>query len=112
MFKYKEGKKRIKENVHEMKRDYNNWSKIKKVFVYFISVLCVIGVMVVAYLCRSELSYDSIALLDNDGDVTYPIGVDIIKEGVENDITFFTYNTTEKLGDSEITYPALYKLQK
>ena len=48
-------------------------------------------------------------LIDDNNEVIYPVSENIIKEEVANGYTFFTYETSEKVGDTIITYPVLYK---
>lgn len=49
---------------------------------------------------------------NEDNEVIYPVSENIIKEEVANGYTFFTYGTSEKVGDAIITYPVLYKWKK
>lgn len=112
LVKYKDSKKTIKDNIQAIKNDFGNWSKKNRIQLSVVSILCTIVIFAISYTIRPLSSYNNITLLDENGKNVYPIGVDILKQEVIDNITFFTYEVTEKVGDEEYTYPVLYKWEK
>ncbi len=110
--KYKKSKKTIIENLDEFRIDFKNFKMKYKVFLGIIMVLLCIMVFAFVRKVKIEGSYLTIALLDENDEVIYPIGVDILKEEVVDEYTFFTYEMSEIIGDDIITYPVLYKWKK
>lgn len=84
----------------------------RKVLLGIGIAFCCIVIFLLVYCVRRQTIYQEIALLDENNEVVYPNGEDIIKEAVVNDETFFTYETSEKVGDTIITYPVLYQWKK
>ena len=107
--KYKKGKSIIKENIKEFWNDLINLKRWQKVILVIGGVIFCVLIFGVCYWIKKPNPYQEIAILNNQNEVIYPIGVDILNERKVGDFTFFRYNTTEMMGDDVITYPALYK---
>lgn len=110
--KYKKGKRTIKENVKEFCRDLTNLKVWKRIILCIVVVILCVLVFVFCYLVKKPSSYQEIAILNDENEIIYPIGVDILNEKIIGEYTFFTYNTSQVIGDKIITYPVLYKWQK
>ena len=107
--KYKKGKSIIKENFKEFWNDLINLRGWQKVILVIGGVIFCVLIFGVCYWIKKPNPYQEIAILNNQNEVIYPIGVDILNERKVGDFTFFTYNMTEMIGNDVITYPALYK---
>lgn len=107
--KYKKGKTTIKENFGEFWDDLTNLKVWQKVILGVGVVIFCIFVFGVSYWIKKPNPYQEIAILNNQNEVIFPIGVDILNETTVEEFTYFTYNTSEMIGDEVITYPALYK---
>lgn len=107
--KYKKGKSTIKENFKEFWNDLRNLKGWQKVIFGVGGVIFCVFVFGVCYQIKKPNPYQEIAILNNQDEVIYPIGVDILNERKVGDFTFFTYNMTEMIGNDVITYPALFK---
>lgn len=107
--KYKKEKRAIKENLSEFINDVKNLKTSCKVAVVIVMVLLCVCIFLVVYWVRKPNPYQEIAIVNNKNEVIYPIGVDILNKEVVEEFTFFTYKTSEKVGDIIITYPVLYK---
>lgn len=110
--KYKKGKRTIKENVKEFCRDLINLKVWKRIILCIVVVILCVLVFVFCYLVKKPSPYQEIAILNDENEIIYPIGVDILNEKIIGEYTFFTYNTSQMIGDKIITYPVLYKWQK
>lgn len=112
IFKYKSIKKSAIENSRELWNDYMGlkpWSKV--VWGYIVVILF----LILGYVFYQRIKpnpYQEIALLNNQNEVVYPIGVDIFNEAQVGDYVFFRYKVKEKIGDDEFEYLALYRWKK
>ena len=107
--KYIKGKSTIKENFKEFWNDLRNLKGWQKAIFGVGGVIFCVFVFGVCYWIKKPNPYQEIAILNNQNEVIYPIGVDILNERKVGDFTFFTYNMTEMIGNDVITYPALFK---
>lgn len=107
--KYAKAKSTIKENFKEFWNDLRALKRCKKAMLGVGGILfCVVVIGTCCWFNKSNL-YQEIAILNNQNEVIYPIGVDILNERKVGEFTFFTYNVTEMMENDVITYPALYK---
>lgn len=107
--KYKKEKSIIKENFNEFWNDLINLKGWQKVILVIGGVIFCVLIFGVCYWIKKPNPYQEIAILNNQNEVIYPIGVDILNERKVGEFTFFTYNMTEMIGNDVVTYPALFK---
>lgn len=72
------------------------------------ALLCCICILCVVYWVKKQ-PYQEIAILGDDNEIIYPMDVDILNEAVVDKYTFFTYETSERIGDNVVAYPVLYR---
>ena len=104
--KYKKEKSIIKENFNEFWNDLINLKGWQKVILVIGGVIFCVLIFGVCYWIKKPNPYQEIAILNNQNEVIYPIGVDILNERKVGEFTFFTYNMTEMIGNDVVTYPA------
>lgn len=85
------------------------WWKVAVIVGAVFGCACIICVI---HWVKKPQPYEEIAILSDNNEVIYPTNTDILNEAVVDKSTFFTYKTSETIGDSIITYPALYKWEK
>lgn len=110
--KFKKIKKTIQENYVEFKSYVQSLSIMHKIIVLMIIVAFIVSIIVIVYCVKSPKPYQEIALINRNGKITYPIGVDILNEKKVGKYTFFLYYISEKKDNEDIRYPVLYKWEK
>ena len=99
----------IKKNWVEFRKwmtSLNGW-QLSIVGICF--VLFVIGIFAFTYYIKKSSQYQEIVIKNEQNEIVYPIGADILQKEKIGDYIFFTYDVTQKVGTDIITYPALFK---
>ena len=86
--KYKKEKRIIKENFKEFWNDLRNLKGWKKVILGVGGVIICVFVFGVCYQIKKPNPYQEIVILNNQNEVIYPIGVDILNERKVGDFIF------------------------
>lgn len=83
----------------------------RRVAVIAGALLCCACILCVVYWVKKQ-PYQEIAILGDDNEIIFPMDADILNQAVVDKYTFFTYETSERIGDNVVTYPVLYRWQK